>query len=88
MSERPNIVIIMSDQQRADVSAREGFALDTTPFLDALATGGTWFTRAYTSMPACLPARVSMLTGRYPGATRARTNHNEEDATTSATSTS
>ncbi|MDD9955283.1 MAG: sulfatase-like hydrolase/transferase [Anaerolineaceae bacterium] len=81
MSERPNIVIIMSDQQRADVSAREGFALDTTPFLDALATEGVWFKRAYTSMPACLPARVSMLTGRYPGATRARTNHNGEDVT-------
>ena len=80
MSERPNIVIIMSDQQRADVSAREGFALDTTPFLDNLATEGVWFNRAYTSMPACLPARVSMLTGRYPNASRARTNHNEEDA--------
>lgn len=81
MSERPNIVIIMSDQQRADVCVREGFALDTTPFLDNLAREGAWFNRAYTSMPACLPARVSMLTGRYPNATRARTNHNEEDAT-------
>ena len=81
MSQRPNIVIIMSDQQRADLCAREGFALDTTPFLDALASEGTWFNRAYTSMPACLPARISMLTGRYPGATRARTNHNGEDAT-------
>ena len=77
---QPNIVLIMSDQQRADVSAREGFALDTTPFLDELSRQGAWFDKAYTSMPACLPARVSMLTGRYPGATRARTNHNGEDA--------
>ncbi|QPC81313.1 sulfatase-like hydrolase/transferase [Phototrophicus methaneseepsis] len=77
---KPNVVIIMTDQQRADVSKREGFPLDTTPFLDSLATQGTWFNRAYTSMPACLPARVSMLTGRYPSATHARTNHNEEDA--------
>ena len=71
----------MTDQQRADLCRREGFPLDTTPFLDELARQGLWFNRAYTTMPACLPARVSMLTGRYPSATRARTNHNKEDAT-------
>ena len=80
MAAKPNIVIIMTDQQRADVSRREGFQLDTTPFLDSLAAQGTWFDRAYTTMPACLPARVSMLTGRYPSATHARTNHNRDDA--------
>ena len=80
MPNEPNIVIIMTDQQRADVSRREGFALDTTPFLDRLATRGMWFDRAYTTMPACVPARISMLTGRYPSATHVRTNHNIEDA--------
>ncbi len=78
---KPNIIIIMSDQHRADVCKREGFTLDTTPFLDSLAYKGTWFNRAYTSMPACVPARVSMLTGRYPSATRVRSNHNARDAT-------
>ena len=78
---KPNIVIIMTDQHRADVCRREGFPLDTTPFLDRLAGQGTWFHRAYTSMPACVPARTSMLTGRYPNATRVRTNHNVLDAT-------
>ena len=77
---KPNIVIIMTDQQRADVSVREGFPLDTTPFLDSLAVEVMWFNVFYTTMPACLPARVSMLTGRYPSATRARTNHNKDDA--------
>ena len=81
MSDKPNVVLIMTDQQRADLCAREGFPLDTTPFLDALAEGGVWFNRAYTTMPACVPARVSLLTGRYPSATRVRTNHNTEDAT-------
>jgi len=81
MPHRPNIVIIMTDQQRADVSAREGFALDTTPTLDELAGQGTWFNRAYTTSPVCAPARVSMLTGRYPSVTRVRTNHNIADAT-------
>ena len=81
MADRPNVVILMTDQQRADLCAREGFPLDTTPFLDRLAREGTWFDRAYTSVPACGPARVSMLTGRYPNATRVRTNHNLADAT-------
>jgi arylsulfatase A-like enzyme len=71
---RPNIVVVMTDQQRADVSAREGWPLDTTPFLDGLARGGTWFNRAYTASPLCTPARVSLLTGRYPGAHRIREN--------------
>ena len=81
MSHQPNVIIIMTDQQRADLSRREGFPLDTTPFLDKLATEGIWFNRAYTTIPACAPARVSMLTGRYPSATHVRTNHNLPDAT-------
>jgi arylsulfatase A-like enzyme len=81
MPDRPNIAIVMTDQQRADLSAREGFPLDPTPTLDRLARQGTWFNRAYTVAPVCAPARVSMLTGRYPSATRVRTNHNIEDAT-------
>ena len=80
MSEKPNIVIIMTDQQRADLSAREGYSLDTTPFLDSMAQTGTDFNRAYTSSPVCAPARVSLFTGRYPSATRVRTNHNIQDA--------
>jgi len=81
MSELPNIVVIMTDQQRADVSAREGFPLDTTPFLDDMARGGTWFDRAYTSAPVCVPARESFLTGRFPSAHRVRENRGGEYAT-------
>ncbi|KKL99915.1 hypothetical protein LCGC14_1809650 [marine sediment metagenome] len=80
MADRPNVVIIMTDQHRADVCRREGFALDTTPFMDALAARGLWFDRAYTCSPTCGPARVSMLTGRFPAATGVRTNHNIADA--------
>lgn len=79
MGQLPNLVVVMTDQQRADVSRREGFPLDTTPFLDDLAQQGTWFDKAYTATPVCTPARVSMLTGRYPNATHVRTNHNAED---------
>ena len=76
----PNIVMIMTDQQRADLCRREGYPLDTTPFLDQLASQGVWFDHAYTAMPICVAARVSMLTGRFPSATRVRTNYNVNDA--------
>jgi len=65
---KPNIMIIMTDQQRADFLAGQGFGIDTMPFLESLASRGVWFESAYTSMPICMPARISMLTGRYPKA--------------------
>ncbi|MFH5183438.1 sulfatase-like hydrolase/transferase [Paenibacillus sp. TAB 01] len=71
---KPNVIVIMTDQQRADVSARYGFPLDTTPFLDRMARQGIWFDKAYTASPICVAARCSMLTGRYPGAHRVREN--------------
>ena len=80
MGKKQNIVIVMTDQQRADMCSREGYPLDLTPFLDKMAKGGSWFNRAYTSAPLCAPARSSLLTGRFPSAVRVRTNHNIEDA--------
>ncbi len=78
---RPNIVLIMTDQQRADLSMHYGYPADTMPFVNSLGDGGVWFDKAYTTTPQCAPARVSMLTGRYPSATRVRTNSNIPDAT-------
>lgn len=75
----PNIVLIMTDQQRADLLAREGYPLNTMSFLDEIASQGTWFNRAYTASPASVPARTSLLTGRYPKATHVRNNHNLQD---------
>lgn len=77
----PNIILVLCDQFRADACAREGFGLDTTPFLDSLAREGTWFNRSYCAFPACVPSRTAMLTGRFPNATRVRTNFNIQDAT-------
>jgi len=78
-AQTPNIVIIMTDQQRADMCAREGYPLDLTPYVDKLASENAWFDKAFTSMPVSSPARCSMLSGRYPSATAARTNHNVAD---------
>lgn len=80
----PNIVIIMTDQQRADLRKSRGYALDTMPFLDSLGETGVDFDLAYTPCPTCMPARVSMFTGRYAQSHRVRTNHNREDAYYSA----
>ncbi len=65
MDNKPNILVIMTDQQRADFLKGQGFALDTMPFLEGLKQRGVWFDAAYTSMPICTPARISMLTGRF-----------------------
>jgi arylsulfatase A-like enzyme len=70
----PNIVLIMTDQQRADFTRSESFPLDTTPFLDSLGRRGARFRHAYTPMPVCAPARTSMFTGRFPKAHRVRQN--------------
>ncbi|MBR5383561.1 MAG: sulfatase-like hydrolase/transferase [Clostridia bacterium] len=77
---KPNIIILMTDQQRADLRKGWGYPLDTMPFLDQFAAEGVDFGRAYTPNPTCMPARVSMFTGRYASAHRVRTNHNAKDA--------
>ena len=63
----PNIVFIMTDQHSADaLSCRMGDRYLKTPALDRLAARGTFFSRAYTPNPLCMPARNSIFTGRYP----------------------
>jgi len=71
---RPNILIIMSDQHHAAVTKGSGFPLDVMPTLDGLAERGVRMERAYTPAPLCVPARISMLTGRWPHAHRVRQN--------------
>ena len=48
---KPNVVIVMTDQQRADLRRGCGYALDTMPFLDSFAAQGMDFRRAYTPNP-------------------------------------
>jgi arylsulfatase A-like enzyme len=74
VSNRPNIVLVMTDQQRADFSRAAGYPIDPTPFIDRVGAGGVRFRNAYTPMPTCGPARTSLLTGRYPKATHVREN--------------
>ena len=47
-AQKPNFVIMMTDQQRADLTKREGYPLDLTPFADRMGQEGAWFSHAYT----------------------------------------
>lgn len=63
----PNILVIMTDQQRYD---QLGFASNSyfeTPNLDLLAANGLIFNNAYTSATVCIPARGAILSGLRPG---------------------
>ena len=77
MSRPPNILLLVTDQQRPDtVGGLAGTAaagllsgLARTPVLDRLCRGGTAFVRAYTPGPVCVAARAALFTGRPPHAT-------------------
>jgi arylsulfatase len=65
MATRPNIVLLMSDQHRADILGCAGDPVVRTPHIDRLASEGVRFDRAYCQGPLCMPARASLLTERY-----------------------
>lgn len=60
---RPNLLLIMTDQHRADCLGCDGNPVIETPYLDELASQGTRFTAACTAVPSCIPARASLITG-------------------------
>lgn len=66
MKQPDNIVLIVSDQHRANWMSCAGSRAVHTPNLGALAVGGVRFTNVYCNAPVCVPSRMSMLTGRYP----------------------
>ncbi len=60
-----NLLILLSDEHQRAATGCYGNTIAKTPNLDALAERGTRFTNAYTSSPVCVPARASLMTGRY-----------------------
>src|SRR4030042_4165605 len=73
---RPNILLIMTDQQFADALGCAGAQNLKTPAMDSLAGNGLRFSRAYCIQPLCVPSRVGMFTGRYPHEAGAPINKN------------
>ncbi len=64
--EHPNILLLMADQFRGDCLGADGNTRIQTPNLDAIARDGMRFSRAYSSVPSCTPARAGLLTGMSP----------------------
>ncbi len=62
---RPNILILMPDQMRADCLSCAGHPVIQTPNLDRLAADGVRFPQTYTTCPVCMPARSSFLSGLF-----------------------
>ncbi len=69
---RPNVVLVILDQLRADMLGCYGNTSCKTPNIDALAAKGTIFTRAYVPYSQCSPARASLMTGLEPHRTGIR----------------
>lgn len=69
MSKKPNILFLMSDEHRADVTSYEGNSVIRTSVLNELARTGVVFSNAYTPSPICIPGRQSIMAGKYPRAT-------------------
>lgn len=65
-AERPNILVIMSDQHSKHALGCYGNNIVRTPNLDRLAAGGMKFTDAYCPAPLCVPSRMSFMTSRTP----------------------
>lgn len=66
---QPNVLVVLSDQQRPDSCGVYGQRLPVTPRLDALAAVGTAFDQAFTVQPVCGPSRAAIQTGLYPTTT-------------------
>jgi choline-sulfatase len=66
MADRPNVLVLMSDQHRPQALGCAGNDAVHTPNFDRLAERGVTFEEAYTTSPLCGPARKSFISGVYP----------------------
>ena len=74
---RPNVLLIVADQHKADVMGNAGHPVVKTPRLDRLAESGVRFDRAYCQDAICVPSRTSFMTGLYPRTTGCVDNGNK-----------
>ena len=79
LARQPNILFIMTDQQRWDCLGANGNKIIHTPNLDRLAKQSANFTHAFVQSPVCVPSRVSFFTGRYPHSHKNRVNYTPLD---------
>jgi len=63
---KPNVIIVLADQWRAEATGYAGNKDVQTPYIDKLAGESVVFKTAVSTMPVCTPYRASLLTGQYP----------------------
>lgn len=63
---QPNIVLIMTDQQRVDTIRQWGYSYMHTPAMDRIARNGVSFTQAFAPAATCVASRAALFTGMYP----------------------
>lgn len=63
---RPNILLLISDQHSGIIMPQAGYDYIKTPGIDKLATQGVTFTRSYCTYPVCVASRASIFTGMMP----------------------
>ena len=68
MSSKPNLVLIFTDQQRADTMGYAGDPVARTPHVDRLAAEGVVFRRCCATSPVCMATRASLITGKHVNA--------------------
>ena len=78
-TEKPNILLIITDQQTFDAMSCAGNSYLNTPAMDQLAASGIRFTNNYVTQPLCLPFRTSLQTALYPHEVGVRNNGNDID---------
>lgn len=61
--QKPNIVLIMTDEMRGDCMGAAGHPDVKTPYLDTLVQRGIYYPNAYSACPSCIPARAELFTG-------------------------
>ncbi len=66
MTSRPNVLLIVTDEQRYDTLGCTGRERISTPNIDGLAANGMLFENAFCTTPICTPARTSIFSGLYP----------------------
>lgn len=77
--DRPNFLLFITDQQRADHLGCYGNPTVRTPSIDSLAASGCLFENFYAATPSCMPNRASLMTGRMPSSHGLRVNGIELD---------
>ena len=73
----PNVILLTIDTLRADHLGIDGYPIDTSPSLDALAREGSYFTSCYSQSAATGPSHASLFTSNYPQTTGVLSNEQQ-----------